>query len=856
MGLWSLYRTLSVRHLRQRWSRAGLIVLSIALGVATLVATRSLNQGMRAAAQSASSPLAGLADLAIDNGEAGVSRDLMPGLRAIPGVRAVEPVLIQRVLLPELDNRPALLLGMDLRAHIRRFLSSSAEPTAALPWQVRVEVTNPLALLPGRRPVLIGKALAARLPATLELRAGGAPARVTVLGTLDAPGPAAEVVGSLIVMDATEVAAWLGRPTNLVTRLEVSLEADADRETVRREIAALVAGQATVRRSEVPGQGLQDVLAGLELGFALCGTGALVVGLFLVYNALAVSVTERRHEIGILRSLGATRSQVAGLFAAEAAVLGLVGALVGVLLGLALAEQSLGPVQQMLHEFLGIAATGQLGVTVSTVVFSALAGVATALAAAVVPAWQAAMDEPADAVRRAPARAGARARLLHLLASLVVLGVGLLAVAVRERLPERVGTFGGLMFLVLGLLLLTPLLAAGVAGMLRPLTARLRAIEARLAADNLARSPARTGLVIAAWAAGVALMLQTAGVTRSNEVPILDWIERSLTADLFLTCGGPLNAGGQGIPLAESLAHDLEKIPGVRRALPVRFLRPTFRQTVVLLLAFDTQAYFALNRHRAVPGIQDYPQLREEGTALVSANFAALHRVGIGDRIALTGPRGPVELRVVGTFLDYSWNRGTVLVDRQTYLARFQDPLVDLFDVYLEPLAASEAEQRVRQWAADQALAVTGREELVEQVRGVIRRVFGVAYVQEAVLGIVAALGVVMALLISVLQRQRELGLLRAIGATRAQLMGAVLAEALLLGVIGTVSGLLVGPPLEWYVLRVIILEESGFLFPVLVPWRETGVLTVLALAIAGLAGLGPAWQAMRLRITEAIAYE
>ena len=120
----------------------------------------------------------------------------------------------------------------------------------------------------------------------------------------------------------------------------------------------------------------------------------------------------------------------------------------------------------------------------------------------------------------------------------------------------------------------------------------------------------------------------------------------------------------------------------------------------------------------------------------------------------------------------------------------------------------------------------------------------------------VAALGVVTALLISVLQRRREMGLLRAIGASRVQVVRSVLAEAALMGVFGTIIGVLVGIPLQWYVLKVLILEESGYLFPLYVPWLGALIIAVAAMATATLAGLGPALYAVRQRIPDAIAYE
>jgi putative ABC transport system permease protein len=137
-----------------------------------------------------------------------------------------------------------------------------------------------------------------------------------------------------------------------------------------------------------------------------------------------------------------------------------------------------------------------------------------------------------------------------------------------------------------------------------------------------------------------------------------------------------------------------------------------------------------------------------------------------------------------------------------------------------------------------------------------IGKLYGMAFAQETVVAIVAALGVVTTLLISILQRRQELGLLRAVGATRSQIVRSVLGEASLMGLLGLVIGVVAGVALEWYCLHVILFEESGFYFPLRVPWLETVFLAGGTLILALLAGLGPAWQTCGLRIPEAIAYE
>src|SRR5262249_10318100 len=157
-----------------------------------------------------------------------------------------------------------------------------------------------------------------------------------------------------------------------------------------------------------------------------------------------------------------------------------------------------------------------------------------------------------------------------------------------------------------------------------------------------------------------------------------------------------------------------------------------------------------------------------------------------------------------------------------------------------------------RDWARSYSLCALTRAEYRGALSSILNRVYGLAYAQQVIVALVALLGVISALFISVLQRRRELGLLRAVGATRGQLLLSVLAEATLMGLIGAAIGFVVGMAMEWYLLRILIFDESGFVFPMLVPWLSCGVVVALSVALATLVGLWPAYHATRLRIPEA----
>jgi len=823
------------------------------------------------------------------NGQAGVPFELTRRLdptqasESLPALAAIQSSLalvMGRVVVPNLDNASVLLLGLE-QPH-----SKDAGALADLPPGLEIKYLaasqfGALAqdLWAGMEPVLVSAGLAADLGIdpdaptdraaniSFRVRLAGKERQARVVGlVLDRSGrllPERQVVFMRVRAAAGLI--FPARP-EYVTQINLNLRPGANREEVRRGLEAYLGEPYKVQTLEATFEKLRDVAAGLELGLAIGGVGALVVGLFLVYNALSVSVAERRHDIGILRSVGATRGQIARLFLSEALALGLVGSLLGLPTGYGLARLALGPMSKMLSDMVGPLETPQLLLDPATTTLAVLAGMATTILAALVPALQAAREEPADVVRRTPAGLHLVYRLVQGAVVGLLLLAGLACVLLREWLPLRAGTFAGIVCILLAGLVATPLLALAVGRFLQPFFRFFLGLEGRLAVDNLARSPGRTGVVIAALAATGGLLVQTAGFIRSSESAILHWLDESVAADLFVTAGSPLTKPGEAMQMNEGLGRALRDIPGIDVALPIRFHALQYHNRLVILLALDTQAFEqASQTHSLGRNLSRYPQLREPGKCLVSQNFAALHKVKPGDTITIDGLDGPLRLEVIDTVVDYTWNRGTILVDRAWFREKFRDNLVDIFDVYLKypPGQPPTEDERavVRAAVADclgkkEALFSVSRHTLREAVATQLRRVYSLAYAQQAVVGLVALLGVISALFISVLQRRRELGLLRAVGASRRQVLRSVLAEAVLMGLVGAILGLVIGVLLEWYVIDVLLLDEAGFVFGLRVPWAEAGVVFGLSVLLATVVGLWPAWQATRIRIAEAIAYE
>ena len=318
-------------------------------------------------------------------------------------------------------------------------------------------------------------------------------------------------------------------------------------------------------------------------------------------------------------------------------------------------------------------------------------------------------------------------------------------------------------------------------------------------------------------------MFQTAGVGLSNEVPIKKWVEQVIQADAFVFSGSLASANSSMTPMRPDVGEAVKKVDGVERVVGIHFLHPDFRGSMICLVAIDADDYLHGTRSRlpqGLPGLETFGNLSWGNNVVVSDNFAAKFGMKLGDVVTL--PRrlgGPIDLTIVGIGQDYTWSKGTLFMDRKKYVEAFDDDFVDVYHAYFKPEADKTATRKaVEDAVAPWKLGVEDKGFVREFLAGVIDKLYRLAYMQQIIVAVVAALGVVTALLISVLQRRRELGLLRAVGATQPQVLKSVLAEAFLMGIIGTVLGIALGLPMEWYLLRVVLFEESGFWLEMIIP--------------------------------------
>ena len=678
----------------------------------------------------------------------------------------------------------------------------------------------------------------------------------TVRGIMGAGGLASAFGGNLAVMDVYAAQKVFGRGRKF-DRIDLAFNEGHSVERGREELSRLLGAGFQVEPPSTRGQQFESVLRVYTISMSITSAFALVIGMFIIYNAFSIAVTQRRSEIGILRALGATRRQVRTLFLAESAAAGIVGSVGGLGFGWLIAQGMAGYIGQMLQGVYGVAQhVEEVATDPSLMALGLLMGISTSVVAAVLPARSAARVDPIQALQKGKYQvlsAGENRARRYLALGFVLVSVGSLLLGTGE-----VSFYAGFLLAVFAALLLAPALALWLTRALRPLLRVLRPVEGALAADSLIQAPRRTSATVSALMLSLAVAIGMGGLARASHDSIADWVETALDPDLFVTPSPTLTSRDFLFPAF--LAPTLRQVEGVAEVQSVRTPRVMFRQTPVMIVAIEMDQWSRHGRRRVVEGDEEqmFSSTAAGRTVILSEHLASLKGIHAGDRVEIDSPTGPLSAPVAGIIKDWSDQRGVIFMDRSLYRKYWNDDRVNVFRVYLEQGASPSAVRQsiLERLSGNRRLFVLTNDDVRKYILDLTDQWLGLAYAQIAIAVLVAVLGILNTLTVSITDRRRELGVLQAVGARRAQIRHTVWMEAVTIGLVGLALGLALGAVNLKYVLEMSYRDISGMSLPYLYPWSVAALLVPIILGAAFLAALWPAERAVRGSLVQALEYE
>ena len=841
-------------YFRKHWVITLLTLAGVALGVGVYIAIELSSSSLRLSLRRTVDKIAGKAQLEVGSGEAGVPEEVVDRVRAVPGVVAAQPV-IEAVVRPEgAAEQSIMVLGVD-------FLGDRS----IRDWDFGGDevLDDPLVFLAQPDSICLTEEFARRhglkLDDTLRLETGHGWKTFTVRGLIRPEGPATAFGGNIALMDLYAAQYVFGRG-RLLDRVDVVLDPTLPvAEGAARLTAALGPGY-TAEPPSRRGAEMEVLIQNFGRTLTLGSWQAMFIAVFLIFNVFAVAATRRRREIGILRSLGVARGTILRLFLVEGAIVGSVGAALGLGAGLLLARATTKFIAGLTAVAYGLTHSETSIVVDSKVIaVGAALGVASAIAAAFFPALGAARLQPVEALAKGGfQRAQAGAARARWIAGLLLAAVSAVVVVTIARRTFEGAVLGMILINVTALLLAPPLIGPLVR-LLRPGMERIFGAEGRIAADSLLQAPRRTSATVLALMVSLGFVLTLAGLTHAFRVSYTTWMNGVMNADFYVTASDRFFAKAYRLP--PEFADVLAGIPGVRWVEEFRGIHLGYHGKRPLLATLPLAKTY---RRLSMPLVRgDRRDLTErvprgEGIA-VSDNFARLFSKDIGDTVTLDTPSGPLSLPVLAVVLDYSSDQGTIWMDRSVYVSRWKDTGVDTIDILTAPgadRAAIAAEIRSRLADKTNRLFVMTAAEMRGNIRNLLDQFFALSYIQLVIALFVAVLGITNTLVISVAERRRELGILKALGTVRRQVFALILLEAVGITVVGSLVGYGLGSYLIGYATESISATNTGWTLPYSFPWGIALWLGPLLVAVTVVAALYPAKVALSVSPAEALEFE
>jgi putative ABC transport system permease protein len=848
-----LLRLISWPYFRKHVVRTFLTAAGIVLGVAVFTGVHTANESVRLAFDQTIDRIAGKTELQITAGETGFDEGILDTVQAAASVRIAVPV-IEAVVDSGIRGEGSLLvLGVDMTGDrtLREYDLDQADENV---------MDDPLVFLAQPDSIILTREFADRnrlaVNGRLPLGTMVGQRQFTVRGVMKTSGLSSAFGGNLAIMDIYAAQKMFGRGRTF-DRIDLALKPGRTIPSAQAELRQLLGAGFQVQEPSSRGQQFESLTAAYSMMVSISSLFALFIGMFIIYNSFSIAVTQRRSEIGILRALGASRGQIRNLFVVESAAMGLLGSTAGVLLGLLVARAVTSSIGNLIGNVYGLAQhTNETTVSPALLALAVGIGIVTSLVAAFIPARQAARVDPVQALQKGRfqmlsagenrARAVAAALLAAASAGCLMAG------------DSRVAFYLGYGLAMTAALLIAPVLSLGLARALRPILNWTRPVEGALAADSLIQAPRRTSASVAALMLSLALVVGFGGMARASYTSIVDWMTTVFNPDLFVMPSQ--NVVIRTLRFPAEMEAQLKGIDGVERVQPVRNARIMFRQTPIMVVATDIASIGETARRRQIAGDADEMyRVAAAGRGLIVAdNLAQLHHLRLGDTLQIAAPRGTIELPIAGIVLDYFDQQGTVLMDRSLFQRFWSDDTVNAFRVYVKRGASPEAvkEKILERYSGERQVFVLANRELKAYILGVTDQWFRLTWVQMAIAVLVAIFGIANTLTVSITDRRRELGVLRAVGGLRAQIRRTIWMEALSIGALGLILGLTLGAVNLYYILEVVHRDVTGMRFNYTFPVSVAATMIPVILGAALVAALWPAESAVHSPLLEALEYE
>jgi putative ABC transport system permease protein len=682
----------------------------------------------------------------------------------------------------------------------------------------------------------------------LLTRSGVQTARIA--GIVETQEASSAMQSAVIIAPMRIVQRWT-RSQGKVDVVQLVVEKEDRIADVQKAVAAQLPEGVSVRVPTLRSQVAGESTTAIQRGLLIATLFSLILATFIIFNTFQMNVGERRRQLGILRALGTTRRQILWMILREAALLGSIGSAIGCVagyFGASLLNQSTSALLQI--------EIPESSLTWLPVASAMVCGLCVSLFGALIPAVMATFASPADAMKPISSQPPRVSAWLYFATGLLlfVLGGLIQYIAAIELYSLRDGT-AGIVIMILGVVLMLPASLDMLTAIAAAPLMLFIPIETKLARRQILRNPGRSSMTIGILLVAMAMGLGMASTILDNIRDVQSWYRRSIVGDFFIRAAMPDMSSGHAADMPDDFPGKVEQVPGLAMVDTLRFVsaRSGENSVIVVVRKFNanTNDFFDLIEGEELQVLQD---IRSGGVVIgsVLSERTKLHR---GDRIDLETKEGKSSLPIVGVTNEYLAGGLTVYLEGTKAKELLDIEGTDAVIVKAKPGALVQVEKELKQLAESEGLMFQSHADMVQWIEGMINNVVGGLWVVLALGSLIATFGLINTLAMNILEQTREIGMLRVIAMTRSQVRRMILAQAIIMSLIGIIPGLLMGLGIASVINLTTMIVTGHMVQYHFYPWLLLSAVVIEISAVL-LAALLPAERAARLNLATALQYE
>jgi putative ABC transport system permease protein len=788
----------------------------------------------------------------ISGGPGGIPEEIYVELRKAGLDIPMAPILSQLIVSPDLGEIPLQLLGVDPFAEepFRSYLYNDES-------QVRLDQLGAFYVLPGA--ILVSQDIADRYGVAegdiIQLNVSGQSQPGMIAGVIEPRDTLSRrALENLVIADVSTAQEISGR-IGFLERIDLILPAE-DQASAISTLKAFLPNGVEILPAEGRSQAVEELTAAFRTNLTALSLLGLTIGLFLIYNTMTFSVVQRRQSFGTLRALGVTGRELFILVLSEAFLVGMLGSLLGIVLGVLLGRGAVDQVSQTINDSFYTLTVREVSLPASSLIKGGLLGLAATFFAAVLPAWEAAKSPPRRILSRSQLEMLSNKILARaaLVGALMAISGGLLLATIELSLGA---SFACIFGLTVGLALTTPWLTQQVMPMLSKGLSLFGPIG-RLGPREVSGSASRTSPAMAALMVAVAVTIGASLMVSSFRGSVINWLDQILSNDIYGSVAGA-SLAEPAIPIDPTILERVEDWPEIEAVHLLRNVEVDSPLGPISISANNNpndgneQVYVA----RQGSGSEVWEAV-QAGAVVISEPLANRLDLWMGDDLVLLTEQGEHSFPIVAVISDYTTSRGTVTMWLENYRDLWNDDSVTAFSARVAEGTDIDAivEEMRNELNHFQFVNIRSNQALRMETLEVFDRTFLITRALQLITTGVAFVGVLSAMLSLQLEKQRQMGILKAIGLSIRQLWGLTLLET---GLIGAVAGFIALP--TGYLIAQILLQlinKRSFGWTLQLQLKAEPFIQAMLIAISAaiLAGLYPAYRASRRSAADAIRFD